>query len=101
MPIPGYKVLTKGGLKGPYQKSSVIKAITSAQIPLSARLLDLSTGKYLSAAELVGEESESRKPPKPLEQFDPDVTMPMREEKPPAPRKPEPPPDDSNELRLA
>lgn len=102
MPIPGYKVLTKDGLKGPYQKSSIIKAITSAQIPLSARLLDIATGKYLSAAELVGEQSEARQAPKPLEQYDPDVTMPMREDAPakPAP-KPETPPDDSNELRLA
>jgi hypothetical protein len=51
----GYKVLTKQGLKGPYKKSSILKAITSAQIPLQARLLDLETGRYLSAAELVGE----------------------------------------------
>lgn len=99
MPIPGYKVLTKDGLKGPFQKSSVIKAITSAQIPLNARLLDLATGKYLSAAELVGEQSEARKPPKPLEQYDPDVTMPMQEDPKPA-SKPQPPPDDSNELKL-
>ncbi|MBZ0136207.1 MAG: hypothetical protein K8I27_07535 [Planctomycetes bacterium] len=51
----GYKVLTKQGLKGPYKKSSILKAITSAQIPLQARLLDLETGRYLSAADLVGE----------------------------------------------
>jgi hypothetical protein len=51
----GFKVLTKDGLKGPYKKSSIIKAITAAQIPLQARLLDLETGRYLSAAELVGE----------------------------------------------
>lgn len=123
MPIPGFKVLTKDGLKGPYQKSSVIKAITSAQIPLTARLLDMETGKYLSAAELVGEEAEAKRPPRPLEQYDPDVTMPMQQDPPsrPAPAKPqakpaaksetksapkpsEPPPlelsDDSNELRL-
>lgn len=99
MPIPGYKVLTKDGLKGPFQKSSVIKAITSAQIPLNARLLDLATGKYLSAAELVGEQSEARKPPKPLEQYDPDVTMPMQEDPKPA-KPPQTPPDDSNELKL-
>lgn len=92
----GFKVLTKHGLKGPFQKSSVIKAITSAQIPLSARLLDLETGKYLYAAELVGEKMEARPArPKKLEQYDPDVTMPMRED-----RK-EPPPEDSDELRLA
>ncbi|MCB9933139.1 MAG: hypothetical protein H6841_06945 [Planctomycetes bacterium] len=58
----GFKILTKDGLKGPYQKSSIIKAITSAQIPLQARLLDLETGKYLSAAELVGEQVDARKP---------------------------------------
>jgi hypothetical protein len=51
----GFKVLTKDGLKGPFRKSSIIKAITAAQIPLQARLLDLETGRYLSAAELVGE----------------------------------------------
>lgn len=93
----GFKVVTRDGLKGPFQKSSVIKAITSAQIPLNARLLDLETGKYLYAAELVGEKMETRPaPPKKLEQFDPDVTMPMREDK-----KPDPVPDDSDELRLA
>jgi hypothetical protein len=99
VPIPGYKILTKDGLKGPYQKSSILKAITSAVIPLNARLLDLATGKYLSAAELVGEQSEARRPPRPLEQYDPDVTMPMREDPPPA-KAPPSPPDDSNELKL-
>ncbi|MCA8946002.1 MAG: hypothetical protein KDB29_07235 [Planctomycetes bacterium] len=52
----GFKVLTKQGLKGPFKKSSILKAITSAEIPLQARLLDLETGRYLSAAELVGEQ---------------------------------------------
>ncbi|MCA8916410.1 MAG: hypothetical protein KDB90_13450 [Planctomycetes bacterium] len=52
----GFKVLTKDGLKGPYKKSSILKGITTAQIPLQARLLDLETGRYLSAAELVGEQ---------------------------------------------
>ena len=52
----GFKVLTKQGLKGPFKKSSILKAITSAQIPLQARLLGLETGRYLSAAELVGEQ---------------------------------------------
>ena len=50
----GFKILTKHGLKGPFHKSSILKAITAAQIPLQARLLDLETGRYLSAAELVG-----------------------------------------------
>lgn len=54
----GFKVLTKHGLKGPFKKSSVLKAITGAMIPLKARLLDLETGRYLSAAELVGEQSD-------------------------------------------
>lgn len=60
----GFKVLTKDGLKGPFKKSSILKAITTAQIPLQARLLDLETGRYLSAAELVGEQVEGAKPAK-------------------------------------
>ena len=59
----GFKVLTKQGLRGPFKKSSIIKAITSAEIPLQARLLDLETGLYLSAAELVGEKVDRRKSP--------------------------------------
>lgn len=62
----GYKVLTKQGLKGPYKKSSILKAITSAQIPLQARLLDLETGRYLSAAELVGENVDPEIPDAPV-----------------------------------
>jgi hypothetical protein len=61
----GFKVLTKDGLKGPFKKSSIIKAITAAQIPLQARLLDLETGRYLSAAELVGEFVDSGPKPAP------------------------------------
>ncbi|MCA8913706.1 MAG: hypothetical protein KDB82_18625 [Planctomycetes bacterium] len=56
----GYKVLSKDGLKGPFKKSSIIKAITSAMVPLQARLLDLSTGRYIFAAELVGEQIDPR-----------------------------------------
>ncbi|MBZ0136206.1 MAG: hypothetical protein K8I27_07530 [Planctomycetes bacterium] len=56
----GYKVLAKDGLKGPFKKSSILKAITTASLPLQARLLDLQTGMYLRAAELVGEEVEKR-----------------------------------------
>ena len=52
----GFKVLTKDGLKGPFKKSSILKAITRAEIPLQARLLDLETGRYLSAGDLVGEQ---------------------------------------------
>jgi hypothetical protein len=62
----GYKVLSKDGLKGPFKKSSILKAITSATLPLQARLLDLQTGMYIRAADLVGEEVErparSKKP---------------------------------------
>lgn len=65
----GYKVLSKDGLKGPFKKSSILKAITTATLPLQARLLDLQTGMYIRAAELVGEEIERRqvthKEPKP------------------------------------
>ena len=64
----GYKILTKQGLKGPYLKSSILKAITSAQIPLQARLLDLETGRYMSAAERVGENVD----PEPKVNFDSD-----------------------------
>jgi hypothetical protein len=58
----GYKVLSKDGLKGPFKKSSILKAITTATLPLQARLLDLSTGLYIRAAELVGEEIEKAPP---------------------------------------
>jgi len=67
----GYKILTKQGLKGPFRKSSILKAITSAQIPLQARLLDLETGRYMSAAELVGESVD----PEPKANFDSDKTV--------------------------
>lgn len=80
----GFKVLAKDGLKGPFLKRSVIKAITSAVIPLDARLLDLETGKYVSAAELVGEQSERRAAPKLLREVDPDVTVPMQSAEGPA-----------------
>ena len=77
----GYKVLTKQGLKGPFKKSSILKAITSAQLPLQARLLDLETGRYLSAADLVGEDVESEIPNGPVS-FEEDAS------------------EDSNELQL-
>ncbi|MBE7493270.1 MAG: hypothetical protein HS108_16125 [Planctomycetes bacterium] len=80
----GFKVLAKDGLKGPFLKKSVIKAITSAVIPLNARLLDLETGKYVSAAELVGEKSDRRAPPRMLREVDPDVTVPMQQDAGPA-----------------
>jgi hypothetical protein len=65
----GYKVLSKDGLKGPFKKSSIIKAITSAMLPLQAKLLEMHTGRYVFAAELVGEQIDPRQvthaPPKP------------------------------------
>lgn len=51
----GYKVVTSKGLKGPFKKSSMIKAITSAMVPLQARILELETNRYMYAADLVGE----------------------------------------------
>lgn len=84
----GYKVLTRSGLKGPFQKSSILKAITSAMLPLQARLLDLQTGQYVSAAELAGElpdnslpvvvVSETLKPITPLRKRSPLRSMPGR-----------------------
>jgi hypothetical protein len=70
----GFKVLTKDGLKGPFKKSSILKAITTAQIPLQARLLDLETGRYLSAAELVGESTDHGPAPAARPKPDPEVT---------------------------
>jgi len=80
----GFKILAKDGLRGPFLKRSVLKAITSAVIPLNARLLDLETGKYVSAADLVGETSEARQVPKLLREVDPDVTVPMQSSAGPA-----------------
>jgi hypothetical protein len=51
----GYKVLCNEGLKGPFKKSSLLKAISSAVVPLQACLLEMHTGRYVLAAELVGE----------------------------------------------
>jgi hypothetical protein len=56
----GYKVLSRDGLKGPFKKSSIIKAITSAMLPLQAKLLEIHTGRYVFAAELVGEQIDPR-----------------------------------------
>jgi hypothetical protein len=58
----GYKVLTSSGLKGPFMKSSLIKAITSAMVPLQARVLELETNRYLYAADLVGERIDPKDP---------------------------------------
>ena len=58
----GYKVVTKQGLKGPYQKSSILKQPPRAHRPLNAGLLALKTAPSPSAADRAGE---SRDPPKP------------------------------------
>lgn len=58
----GYKVLTSNGLKGPFMKSSLIKAITSAMVPLQARVLELETNRYMYAADLVGEKIDPKDP---------------------------------------
>lgn len=75
----GYKVLSKSGLKGPFRKSSIIKAITTAMLPLQARLLDLETGRYLCAAELVGEaiEKTPRAKPQPKSEHHVQPTAPL------------------------
>ena len=70
----GYKVLSKDGLKGPFKKSSILKAITSAMLPLQARLLDLQTGRYIVAAELVGEMIDTPVP-------EPRTTVPVKADK--------------------
>lgn len=74
----GYKVLSKSGLRGPFRKSSIIKAITTAMLPLQARLLDLETGRYLCAAELVGEAIEKTpRAPKPEPKAEPAGPAPL------------------------
>jgi hypothetical protein len=54
-----YKVLVKGELRGPFKESSIINGIRSGMVPLSAKLLDIDTGDYIMARELVGEKTES------------------------------------------
>ncbi|MCC7509889.1 MAG: hypothetical protein IT464_10975 [Planctomycetes bacterium] len=71
--MTGYKVLTKQGLKGPFKKSSIYKAVTSAMLPLQARLLEIDSGRYISAAELVGERVEPKAKPEPLHKVDDDT----------------------------
>jgi len=68
----GYKVLSKDGLKGPFKKSSIVKAINSAMLPLQAKLLELDSGRYVFAAELVGEQIDhaAKAKPAPLKKAD-------------------------------
>jgi hypothetical protein len=48
-----FKVLVRGELKGPFKETSIINGIRAGMLPLKARLLDLETGEYLEAHELV------------------------------------------------
>jgi len=101
----GYKVLTKQGLRGPFKKSSIIKAITSAMLPLKARLLELETGRYIIAADLVGESVDSRSKPEPEQPEAPKakkrkVKKPKAEAPAPEP-KPEPAPAPAEPAPLA
>ena len=50
-----YKVLVKGELKGPFKESSIINGIRAGMLPLSAKLLDIETGEYIMAKQLVAE----------------------------------------------
>ncbi len=52
----GFKVMTKQGLRGPFQKSSILKGIETGVVPLKAQLLDLHTNRMIIAADLVGVE---------------------------------------------
>jgi len=54
-----YKVLVKGELKGPFKEASIVNGIRSGMVPLSAKLLDMDTGNYIMARELVGEKAQS------------------------------------------
>jgi hypothetical protein len=51
-----FKVLVKGDLRGPFKESSIINGIRSGMVPLSAKLLDMSTNEYIMARDLVGEQ---------------------------------------------
>lgn len=50
-----YKVLVKGELKGPFKESSIINGIRAGMLPLTAKLMDLETGEYVMAKQLVAE----------------------------------------------
>lgn len=51
-----FKVLVKGDLRGPFKETSIINGIRSGMVPLSAKLLDMSTNEYIMARDLVGEQ---------------------------------------------
>lgn len=50
-----YKVLVKGELRGPFKESSIINGIRAGMLPLSAKLLDMESGEYVMAKQLVAE----------------------------------------------
>jgi hypothetical protein len=50
-----YKVLVRGELKGPFKEHSIINGIRSGMVPLGAKLLDVETGDYIKASDLVNE----------------------------------------------
>jgi len=50
-----FKVLVKGELKGPFKESSIINGIRAGMLPLNTKLLDLETGEYIQAKNLVGD----------------------------------------------
>ncbi|MBZ0135508.1 MAG: hypothetical protein K8I27_03915 [Planctomycetes bacterium] len=45
-----FKVLVKGDLRGPFKESSIINGIRSGMVPLSAKLLEMSTNEYIMPA---------------------------------------------------
>lgn len=51
-----FKVLVKGELRGPFKESSIINGIRSGMVPLTAKLLEIETGNYIMARDLVGEQ---------------------------------------------
>jgi hypothetical protein len=54
-----YKVLVKGELKGPFKESSLVNGIRAGMLPLTARLLDLESGEYIEARQLVGDQKQA------------------------------------------
>jgi hypothetical protein len=50
-----FKVLVKGELKGPFKEHSIINGIRSGMVPLGAKLLDIESGEYIKASDLVNE----------------------------------------------
>ncbi len=54
-----FKVLVKGELKGPFKESSLINGIRAGMLPLTAKLMDMSTGEYVEARTLVGDQKQA------------------------------------------